>query len=185
MTAGAWICLASPLAAAVLITLLGTRLSRRGAGYLATLSVVVSFAGALVAFVSLLGRDGEERTHLATGWTWLGAGDFSVGFDLLVDPLSVFMMLVVSGVGSLIVGLTVNSTSVSPATIQLVSRNAADTGPGSLPDFTALVERYGPAVVNVAVVEKAQPVSNFSRGGMSPNDPFQEFFRRFGGGSVP
>ncbi|HEY5808596.1 MAG TPA: DegQ family serine endoprotease [Povalibacter sp.] len=58
---------------------------------------------------------------------------------------------------------------------------------GSLPDFTALVERYGPAVVNVAVVQKSQPVSNFpgGGGGMSPNDPFQEFFRRFGGGQMP
>jgi len=56
----------------------------------------------------------------------------------------------------------------------------------SLPDFTTLVDRYGPAVVNVAVVEKSQPVSNFSGPqGMSPNDPFQEFFRRFGGGQMP
>jgi serine protease Do len=54
---------------------------------------------------------------------------------------------------------------------------------GSLPDFTTLVDRYGPAVVNVTVVEKSQPVSNdFSAPpGMSPNDPFYEFFRRFGG----
>ncbi len=50
-----------------------------------------------------------------------------------------------------------------------------------LPDFTALVDRYGPAVVNVSVVEKAEPVANFSGPpGMSPNDPFYEFFRRFG-----
>lgn len=58
---------------------------------------------------------------------------------------------------------------------------------GALPDFTALVERYGPAVVNVAVVEKSQPVNNLPGGppGMSPNDPFYEFFRRFGGGQIP
>ncbi len=57
---------------------------------------------------------------------------------------------------------------------------------GALPDFTSLVDRYGPAVVNVAVIEKAEPVANFQgRGGMSPNDPFQEFFRRFGGGQMP
>src|ERR687898_954935 len=47
-----------------------------------------------------------------------------------------------------------------------------------LPDFSALVERYGAAVVNVTVVEKAEPVANEPR--MSPNDPFSEFFRRFG-----
>ena len=48
---------------------------------------------------------------------------------------------------------------------------------GSLPDFTAMVEHYGPAVVNVTVVEKAQPVA----GGLSPNDPMSDFLRRFGG----
>src|SRR4029077_1260167 len=47
-----------------------------------------------------------------------------------------------------------------------------------LPDFSALVDRYGPAVVNVEVVEKAQS----GAGGLqlSPNDPFYDFFRRFG-----
>src|SRR5437016_14178817 len=47
-----------------------------------------------------------------------------------------------------------------------------------LPDFSALVDRYGPAVVNVEVVEKAQA----GAGGLqlSPNDPFYDFFRRFG-----
>jgi serine protease Do len=52
-------------------------------------------------------------------------------------------------------------------------------GASSLPDFTTMVERYGPAVVNVAVVEKVQPVS--SSPGAQSNDPMQEFFRRFGG----
>lgn len=48
----------------------------------------------------------------------------------------------------------------------------------SLPDFATLAERYGPAVVNVAVVGKSEPVADFP--GLSPNDPFSEFFRRFG-----
>jgi serine protease Do len=47
-----------------------------------------------------------------------------------------------------------------------------------LPDFTQLVDRYGPAVVNVEVVEKARPGGGMP--GLSPNDPFYDFFRRFG-----
>jgi|HigsolmetaAR202D_1030399.scaffolds.fasta_scaffold00949_8 serine protease Do len=47
-----------------------------------------------------------------------------------------------------------------------------------LPDFTALVERYGPAVVNVTVVERSQTTANIPR--FAPDDPFFEFFRRFG-----
>ena len=42
MIAAAWVCLLAPLAAAVAITLGGNRLSRRAAGYIATLSVAVS-----------------------------------------------------------------------------------------------------------------------------------------------
>lgn len=47
-----------------------------------------------------------------------------------------------------------------------------------LPDFTQLVDRYGPAVVNVEVVERAQPSGGIP--GLSPNDPFYDFFHRFG-----
>lgn len=65
------------------------------------------------------------------------------------------------------------------------ARPAVTVGPSGLPDFTSLVEHYGPAVVNVAVVAKSQPIGNFSgeqgQPGLSPNDPLSEFFRRFGG----
>jgi serine protease Do len=48
-----------------------------------------------------------------------------------------------------------------------------------LPDFSGLVERYGPAVVNVQVVERRDAARARPRG-VDPNDPFSEFFRRFG-----
>jgi serine protease Do len=47
----------------------------------------------------------------------------------------------------------------------------------ALPDFTQLVEKYGPAVVNVEVIEKA---AEGGGRGLSPNDPFYDFFKRFG-----
>jgi serine protease Do len=49
-----------------------------------------------------------------------------------------------------------------------------------LPDFATLVEQVGPAVVNVSVLEQAHQVRNSGRGGEEGDDPFQEFFRRFG-----
>lgn len=103
MIAGAWICLLSPLAGCLAITLAGERIARRTAGIVATLSVFVAFAGALVSFAALAGRDAEERAQLSTAWTWLSAGTFDVGLSLLVDPLAAVMMLIVSGVGGLIV----------------------------------------------------------------------------------
>ncbi len=103
MTAGAWLCLLAPLAGAVLITLAGTHISRRAAGVLSTASVFVAFGGAVWTLVEMLSRDEAERSEVTTAWTWLEAGSFKVGLELLVDPLSVVMMLIVSGVGGLIV----------------------------------------------------------------------------------
>jgi NADH-quinone oxidoreductase subunit L len=103
----AWICLALPLAAALAITLLGHRLTRRGAGYLASASVGGSFVCALVALFALWGESPDERSHPSTIWNWLTAGDLQFGLRILVDPLSVFMMLIVAGVGFLIVAYSI------------------------------------------------------------------------------
>jgi NADH-quinone oxidoreductase subunit L len=103
----AWICLFAPLGAAVAITLLGNRLGRRGAGYLASASVLASFGAALTSFALLLGQAPHERSHPSTLWRWLTAGDFVFGLRILIDPLSVFMMLVVAGVGFLIVAYSI------------------------------------------------------------------------------
>ena len=47
-------------------------------------------------------------------------------------------------------------------------------GAASLPDFSPLVAKYGPAVVNIEVIEKTP------EGGDQGNDPLNDFFRRFG-----
>jgi NADH-quinone oxidoreductase subunit L len=103
LIAAAWICLFAPLGAAIAITVLGQRLTRRGAGYLATASVGMSFVAALVSFAALLGDSPENRSHPSTLWHWLTAGPYHFDLRILVDPLSTFMMLVVAGVGFLIV----------------------------------------------------------------------------------
>jgi NADH-quinone oxidoreductase subunit L len=107
MVWGAWICLLSPLAAACLITLGGDRLSRRGAAYLSTLSCFVAFGGALASFIGLLGRDGGDRREISTAWTWISGGSYRSGLEVIIDPLSVFMMLIVAGVGALIVAYSI------------------------------------------------------------------------------
>jgi len=103
MIAAAWTCLISPLVATALITVGGNRLSRRGAGFLSTFSVLVSFVAAIVAFVAILGDAPVQRYHPSTLWSWLTAGQLDFGLRIVVDPLSLMMMLIVSGVGMLIV----------------------------------------------------------------------------------
>jgi NADH-quinone oxidoreductase subunit L len=107
MGAATWICLLLPLAAALSITLGGTRLSRRVAGYISTVTTMGSFVAAAVVFVGMLGEHGSTRAHVTTSWTWLSAGPYRFGFTLLADQLSVMMMLIVAGVGSLIVAYSV------------------------------------------------------------------------------
>jgi len=107
MTGAAWTALVSPAVAVVLIALAGERISRRTAGFLAAGATLVSFVATLVVFFTLLGRDAEERSESSTVWTWLSAGDLRFGLEIAIDPLSVFMMLIVSGVGFLILSYAV------------------------------------------------------------------------------
>jgi NADH-quinone oxidoreductase subunit L len=107
MIAAAWIALFAPLGGVLVITLLGQRISRFQAGLVASGSTLVSFVGSLIAFLALLDESPGERAHYSTLWTWLSAGDLEFGAEILVDPLSVFMMLVVSGVGFLILSYAV------------------------------------------------------------------------------
>jgi len=77
--------------------------------------------------------------------------------------------------------------AVSMAQAPAPSRPAEPLPAITMPDFSALVERYGPAVVNVEVVER--PNANGRGGGPDADDPLNDFFRRFGipnqGGGQP
>jgi len=75
-------------------------------------------------------------------------------------------------------GPSADAGVLTAAAAQQVAPATADAAVRALPDFSQLVERYGPAVVNVEVVEKAQQSGGIP--GLSPNDPFYDFFRRFG-----
>jgi serine protease Do len=79
------------------------------------------------------------------------------------------------------------TTAATPRTEQVpTSPPAPMVGGRVLPDFAPLVESYGPAVVNVEVVERAQPTTGQDGGrGLSPDDPFFDFFRRFPPGQTP
>jgi NADH-quinone oxidoreductase subunit L len=103
IAAGGWLCLLAPLAGALVITLASTHIPRRTAAWISTLSVFIGFAGALVALVQVVGESADEREHMSTAYTWLAAGKFHVAMQILVDPVSLTMMLIVTGVGGLIV----------------------------------------------------------------------------------
>ncbi len=101
-TTAAWLVLLCPIVGTTLIAVGYARWPGRMAGWLATLAIAASFVFSVIAFIKLLGLSPEHRQLTSTLWNY----DVSAGVDaklqILVDPLSVFMILVVSGVSTLI-----------------------------------------------------------------------------------
>ena len=102
MLSAVWLIPALPLAGVVLLLLGGKRLGEPWAGWLATSMVAGSFAASIVTFAGLADRDPEERQFVFRLWEWLPVGDLHLDVGFLVDPLSVTMVLFVTGVGALI-----------------------------------------------------------------------------------
>jgi len=101
-TTWAWLVLAFPLAGSV-VTAAGFRaISARAVGIVGTGAVALAFACAIGALVALLGDPAEEQRHASHLWDLANTAGIDVKVGILVDPLSVFMALVVTGVSTLI-----------------------------------------------------------------------------------
>jgi NADH-quinone oxidoreductase subunit L len=92
-----------PLVGFLLNASFGRRLSKAAAGVIACGAMVLSFAVSVAAVVRLVALEPESRDIVQRVYTWITSGpDVSVPFALRLDPLSAVMILVVSGIGSLI-----------------------------------------------------------------------------------
>jgi len=80
----------------------GRRLSKALSGAIACGAMAGSFAVSLVAVWRLVGQPEEAREITTRVFTWITSGDFTAGFTLRLDPLSVVMILIVTGIGLLI-----------------------------------------------------------------------------------
>ena len=98
----AWLLLAIPLAGAIINLALGRQIGTRNIGYVASGAVALAFLVALWLFTSMMGLPAEERIITVPLWEWITIGDFHVNAALLLDPLSITMSLIVTGVGALI-----------------------------------------------------------------------------------
>ena len=102
LTTYGWLVLAFPLGGTVLIGLTWRLLPARAHGILGTLAIALSFAAAVLAFFKLESLGEEERQVVAVGWNYAVANGVDAKVSILIDPLSMLMMLVVSGVSMLI-----------------------------------------------------------------------------------
>jgi NADH-quinone oxidoreductase subunit L len=90
---------ALPLLGFLSIALNVRRLGHSTASYIACASVLSSFILSLIIFFQIKENSNSIAFSL---FEWISAGSFSASMSFLVDPLSVLMMLIITGVGFLI-----------------------------------------------------------------------------------
>jgi NADH-quinone oxidoreductase subunit L len=89
-----------PLAGLLINLIFGRRLGQPAAGIVASTAAALSFVIAVILAVAL--SRNPEQAAVVRIVEWIRVGTFSVDWSLRVDTLSVTMMLVVAGVGTLI-----------------------------------------------------------------------------------
>jgi NADH-quinone oxidoreductase subunit L len=91
-----------PLIGFVVNATIGRRLPKSVSGGLASLVMLASFAVAVLSVVQLTGLSPEARAIEQALYTWIASGDLNIVLAFRVDSLSAVMILVVTGIGSLI-----------------------------------------------------------------------------------
>jgi len=91
-----------PLLGFVINASLGRRLPKTISGGLASLVMVASFVVSVMVVLQVASLAPTQRVVEQTLYTWISSGDFVVDLKLRVDPLSSLMILIITGIGSLI-----------------------------------------------------------------------------------
>jgi NADH-quinone oxidoreductase subunit L len=102
METTAWLILLFPLLGSIVIGL-GFRVwPARVVGAVGTLAIGAAFVCAVITTQSLEGHGEEERQVVSTAWDYANTAGVDATLSILIDPLSMFMALVVTGVSTLI-----------------------------------------------------------------------------------
>ena len=92
-----------PLVGFLINGLFGKKLQSEAAvGVFGTATVGAGFIVAAMMFFEMVRTPVHERTHIVHLFQWIAAGNLNVSFSYQIDQLSVVMMLIVTGVGTLI-----------------------------------------------------------------------------------
>lgn len=97
-----WLVPLFPLLGSAVNGLFGARLGEKPVGIIGSAVVGLSFLVAVGLFLQVLSLPPAERVITQTVYTWIQTGNFQVDISFLIDPLSLVMILVVTGVGFLI-----------------------------------------------------------------------------------
>jgi NADH-quinone oxidoreductase subunit L len=102
METTAWLILLFPLLGCVVIGVGFRALPARAAGIIGTLAIAAAFVAAVLTTLSLQDRAEDQREVVFSAWDYAVTVGVDAKLSILVDPLSMFMALVVSGVSTLI-----------------------------------------------------------------------------------
>jgi NADH-quinone oxidoreductase subunit L len=91
-----------PLIGFLVNSTMGRRLPKSVSGGLASLAMLASFAVSAIVVWQLIGMAPEARAIEQTLYTWIASDDLNLELAFRVDPLSAVMILVITGIGSLI-----------------------------------------------------------------------------------
>jgi NADH-quinone oxidoreductase subunit L len=91
-----------PFAGFVVNATMGKRLPKSVSGGLASLVMVLSFLISAYLVWQLAQLAPEQRVLSNTIYRWIASGEFTLDVTFLIDPLSAVMLLVITGIGSLI-----------------------------------------------------------------------------------
>ena len=97
----AWLMIAIPAASSAILLVLGRRSDRWG-HLLATVASWAAFAVGVAVIATMLSLPAQGQRIALPLFSWIPAGDFSVDFGLMLDPLSMTFVMLVTFVGSLI-----------------------------------------------------------------------------------
>jgi NADH-quinone oxidoreductase subunit L len=97
-----WLVVAFPLAGMLTIAFARHRLPGRSAGWVGTGAIFLAFLAALGALVTMQDQAPAHRQMVSSLWSYASTVGVDAQMSILVDPLSVFMILVVTGVSTLI-----------------------------------------------------------------------------------
>jgi NADH-quinone oxidoreductase subunit L len=102
MQTSAWLILLFPIAGTIVLGLGYRALPARVVGAIGTLAIAAAFVAAIATFIALQGRGEEDKQVVYVAWDYANTVGVNGQIAILVDPLSVFMALVVTGVSMLI-----------------------------------------------------------------------------------
>jgi NADH-quinone oxidoreductase subunit L len=105
-----WFIVGLPLVGSLIQALFGKRVidsmgiakGRRTMGVLAVLPIAIGFVLGVIITLGLSNQAPEARSHIVTLCDWIHIQTLNVPFEALIDPLSMTMVLIITGVGALI-----------------------------------------------------------------------------------